>query len=159
MNYIHARRFERSKLVFQEKWLLPCFYPGYGGSRTFTVLRQNALTFTLSPPYAPSSALQGLHSAVSRELLSDCCENVWTLLPVLCGVFAHAGSLQRAVRKRFSKHNHLPVKSRPRRTPRTCSPPTSGASTHSARACLRRASFVCERVSALVALTCSSEIQ
>ena len=28
-----------------------------------------------------------------------------------------------------------------------------------ARACLRRASFVCERVSALVALTCSSEIQ
>ena len=40
-----------------------CFYPGYGGTRTFTVLResctlytftvlrQKALTFTLPPPY------------------------------------------------------------------------------------------------------------
>jgi hypothetical protein len=42
MNYIHARRFKRSKLVFSGiKWLLPCFYPGYGGSRTFTVLRNS----------------------------------------------------------------------------------------------------------------------
>ena len=47
------------------------------------------LSFVLRPPR--------LHSAVSRELLSDCCENVWTLLTVLCDVFAHAGSLLRAV--------------------------------------------------------------
>jgi hypothetical protein len=44
MNCIHARRFnfKRSKLVFSGKVAsLPCFYPGYGGSRTFTVLRNS----------------------------------------------------------------------------------------------------------------------
>jgi hypothetical protein len=64
MNYIHARRFKRSKLVFSGKvaftlllpWIrrLEDFLPFYAilvQLDTFTVLRQNALTFTLSPPY------------------------------------------------------------------------------------------------------------
>jgi hypothetical protein len=66
MNYIHARRFKRSKLVFsvfrksgfypaftldtEARGLLP-FYAILVQLDTFTVLRQNALTFTLSPPY------------------------------------------------------------------------------------------------------------
>ena len=73
MNYIHARLFKRSLLVLSVKvaftLLLPCFYPGYGGTRTFnlvqlhtfTVLRQNAHTFTLPPPYV---FLSGSSSAV-----------------------------------------------------------------------------------------------
>ena len=63
MNYIHARRFKRSKLVFlvfsgkvaftldTEARGLLLFYAILVQLDTFTVLRQNALTFTLSPPY------------------------------------------------------------------------------------------------------------
>ena len=73
MNYIHARLFKRSLLVLSVKvgsgfypaftldtearGLLPFYglrnYPILSSSQldTFTVLRQNALTFTLPPPY------------------------------------------------------------------------------------------------------------
>ena len=65
MNYIHARLFKRSLLVLsvnvaftlllpwirrQARGLLP-FYANLVQLHTFTVLRQNALTFTLPPPY------------------------------------------------------------------------------------------------------------
>ena len=64
MNYIHARRFKRSKRMLSGKvaftLLLPWIRRGRGllpfyailvQLDTFTVLRQNALTFTLPPPY------------------------------------------------------------------------------------------------------------
>ena len=62
MNYIHARLLKRSLLVLSVKvaftLLLPCdteargllpFYANLVQLHTFTVLRQNALTFTLEP--------------------------------------------------------------------------------------------------------------
>jgi hypothetical protein len=64
MNYIHARLFKRSLLVLSVKvaftLLLPWIRRGRGllpfyailvQLDTFTVLRQNALTFPLPPPY------------------------------------------------------------------------------------------------------------
>ena len=64
MNYIHARRFKRSKRMLSGKvaftLLLPWIRRGRGllpfyailvQLDTFTVLRQNALTFTQPPPY------------------------------------------------------------------------------------------------------------
>jgi hypothetical protein len=68
MNYIHARRFKRSKRMLSGKvaftLLLPWIRRGRGllpfyailvQLDTFTVLRQNALTFTQPPPYDGST--------------------------------------------------------------------------------------------------------